>query len=194
MRVQREIFLPLTFLERRGGFRGTLAGIARDLLRVTDEKTKPNGDRLREYRDSVLPSLEDRLFSTEPVYKSLETMLLAESFAELLDELGADNPTVKRVLDGITPEARAKEIIAATKLDQVSVRKQLYEGGTAAVSASTDPLIQLLRLIDPEARGVRKRYDDDVEAVERLQGASLAKIVSRRREPPRLPMRPRPCV
>jgi hypothetical protein len=175
-RVQREIFLPLTFLERRAGFRGTLAGIARDLVRVTDEKTKPNADRLREYRDSVLPSLEDRLFSTEPIYKSFEALVLAEGFEELVAGLGADHPLVKRVLNGSTPDARAKDVIAATTLDQVSVRKQLYEGGAAAVSASTDPLIQLLRLIDTDARSVRKRYDDEVEAVERLQGASLAKI------------------
>ena len=119
MRAQRDIFLPLTYLERRGGFRGTLAGIARDLLRVTAEKPKPNGDRLREYRDSALPSLEQRLFSTAPVYKSLESNLLAESLAEMRDELGADNPTVKRVLGGKGPEARAKEIIAGTTLDDV---------------------------------------------------------------------------
>jgi hypothetical protein len=98
MKAQREIFLPLTYLERRGGFRGTLAGIARDLLRVTAEKPKSNGDRLREYRDSALPSLEQRLFSAAPLYKSLESSLLAESLAEMRDELGADNPTVNRVL------------------------------------------------------------------------------------------------
>jgi G:T/U-mismatch repair DNA glycosylase len=34
-----------------------------------------------------------------------------------------------------------------------------------------------MRMIDPEARAVRKRYDDEVEAVEREQGAALAKIV-----------------
>ena len=177
MRAQRDVFLPLTYLERRGGFRGTLAGIARDLLRVTAEKPKPNGDRLREYRDSALPSLEQRLFSTAPVYKSLESNLLAESFAEMRDELGADNPTVKRVLGGKGPEARAKEIIAGTKLDDVSVRKQLYQGGAGAVQGSSDPLIELMRAIDPEARAARKRYDDEVDAVEREQGAALAKIV-----------------
>jgi hypothetical protein len=177
MRAQRDIFLPLTYLERRGGFRGTLAGIARDLLRVTAEKPKPNGDRLREYRDSALPSLEQRLFSTAPVYKDLESNLLAESLAEMRDELGADNPTVKRVLGGKGPEARAAEIIAGTKLDDVSIRKQLYEGGAGAVQASSDPLIDLMRTIDPEARGARKRYDDEVDAVEREQGAALAKIV-----------------
>lgn len=177
MRAQRDIFLPLTYLERRGGFRGTLAGIARDLLRVTAEKSKPNGDRLREYRDSALPSLEQRLFSTAPVYKGLESNLLAESLAEMRDEFGADNPTVKRVLGGKSPEARAKEIIAGTTLNDVSVRKQLYQGGTGAVQGSSDPLIELMRMIDPEARGVRKRYDDEVDAVEREQGAALAKIV-----------------
>ena len=175
-RVQREIFLPLTFLERRAGFRGTLAGFARDLVRVADEKPKPNGDRLREYRDSALPSLEDRLFTTEPLYKNFETVLLAEGFEELVAGLGPDSPIVKRVLNGSTPDARAKEIIAATTLDQVSARKQLYEGGAAAVQASTDPLVQLLRLIEPDARAARKRYDDDVDSVERLRGSELAKI------------------
>lgn len=177
VRAQRDIFLPLTYLERRGGFRGTLPGIARDLLRVTAEKPKPNGDRLREYRDSALPSLEQRLFSTAPVYKSLESNLLAESLAEMRDELGAAHPTVTRVLGGKDPEALAKEIVAGTTLDDVSVRKQLYQGGTEAVQASRDPLIELMRVIDPEARVVRKRYDDEVEAVEREQGAALAKIV-----------------
>jgi hypothetical protein len=134
MRAQREIFLPLTYLERRGGFRGALAGIARDLLRVTAEKPKPNGDRLREYRDSTLPSLEQRLFSSAPVYRSLESNLLAESLAEMRDELGADNPTVMRVLGGKGPEARAKEIIAGTKLDDVS----RWSRSGAGQSRSTD--------------------------------------------------------
>jgi hypothetical protein len=40
-----------------------LPQIARILVRAAEEKPKPNGDRLREYRDSGLPSLEQQLFS-----------------------------------------------------------------------------------------------------------------------------------
>jgi hypothetical protein len=176
MEVERQIFLPLTYVERRAGFRGDLARIARDLVRVTAEKKKPNGERLREYRDSALPSLEQRLFSTAPIYKSLEASILAEGMGEMRDELGADDPAVRQALAGKTPEERAKELVEGTKLEDVAVRKQLYEGGEAAVEASTDPMIVLMRAVDPEARKLRDRYDDEIQAVERREGATLAKI------------------
>jgi hypothetical protein len=175
MDTQKQIFLPLMFLERRGGFRGDLAGIARTLVRVTEEKTKPNGERLREYRDSNLPSLEQSLFSPAPIYKTLETALLGDSLAEMQEKM-PNSPVVQRVLNGKTPAELARTLIAGTKLDDVAVRKQLYEGGVKAVQASTDPLIVLMRDIDPEARAVRKQFDDDIDAVVRRDGAIISKI------------------
>jgi hypothetical protein len=176
MKTQREILMPLTYVERRSGLRGTLAGFARDLVRVTEEKTKPNGDRLREYRDSALPSLEERLFSTAPIYKSLETSLLSESLAEMRDQLGAAHPAVKLILGSQTPNARATELITRTTLHDLESRKRLYQGGVEAVRASRDPLVALMLAIDNDARALRKRYDDEVDAVERQQGATLAQI------------------
>ena len=175
MATQKEIYFPLTFLERRAGFRGALNFFARALFRAAAEKQKPNGERLREYRDSGLPSLEQQLFSTAPVYKSLETVLLTQSLAEMQENLGADHPVVKQVLGGKTPAEVAKDAIANTKLDDVAVRKQLYEGGAAAVDASSDPLIALMRAIDAEARKVRKQFDDQVDAVVRRNGGLLSK-------------------
>jgi hypothetical protein len=175
VKLQREIYLPLTYIERTRGFNSELAYFARWIVRATDEKTKPSDQRLREYRDSALPSLEQELFSTAPIYKSLETLTLADSLAQMRDALGADNPDVQKALNGKSPEDAAKDLIANTKLDQVSVRKQLYEGGQTAVQASTDPLIVLMRGIDPDARNLRKQYDDKVDAVERRDGAAIAK-------------------
>jgi hypothetical protein len=43
------------------------------------------------------------------------------------------------------------------------------------VNASTDPLIVLMRNVEPEARGVRKRYDDEVDAVVRRDGSTIAR-------------------
>ena len=55
------------------------------------------------------------------------------------------------------------------------MRKQLYEGGKAAIDTSNDPMIVLMRSIDPEARSVRKRFDDEVDAVVRRDGATIAR-------------------
>jgi hypothetical protein len=175
MGVQKEIYLPLTYVERRRGFNSDLASIARDLVRVTEEKTKPNEQRLREYRESNLASLEQDLFSTAPIYKSLETVTLADSLAQMQQALGKDNSVVQRILTGKSAQEAAQELIGGTKLDDVAVRKQLYEGGVAAIQASVDPLIVLMRSVDSEARGLRKRYDDEVDAVERREGTKIAK-------------------
>jgi hypothetical protein len=175
IKLQQSIYLELTYVERLRGFSGTLAQIARTLVRAAEEKPKPNQDRLREFRDSALPSLEQQLFSTEPVYKNMDTVLLADSLSEMQDTLGKDNPDVQKVLQGKTPADAAKEIIANTKLDDVAVRKQLYEGGQAAVDASTDPLIVTMRAIEPSARAARKQFDDQVDSVVRRDGTIVAK-------------------
>jgi len=175
VKLQRDIYLPFTYVEKTRGFNSELAYFARWIVRATDEKTKASDQRLREYRDSALPSLEQELFSTAPLYKSLETVTLADSLAQMRGALGADNPIVQKALNGKSPEDAAKELIAGSKLEDVAVRKQLYEGGPSAVEASTDPLIVLMRAIDTDARAVRKQYDDQVDAVERRDGASIAR-------------------
>jgi hypothetical protein len=91
------------------------------------------------------------------------------------EALGPEDPAVKASLSGRSPEEAAKQLIAGTKLDDVTVRKQLYEGGKAAVDASTDPLIVLMRNVDREARAVRKRFDDEVDAVVQRDGATIAR-------------------
>jgi len=175
MQVQKNIYLPLTYLERMRGFNTQLARYARFLVRGASERQKPNGERLREFRESALPSLEQNLFSTAPIYKSLETAELTDSFSELQEKMGADNDAVKKLLNGKSPEEAAKEIVANTKLDDPAVRKQLWEGGQKAIEASTDPLIVALRAVEPEAVAVRKQYDDQVDSVARRDGAQIAK-------------------
>ena len=174
MKVEREIYYPLLYTERLRGFNSELAQFARWIVRATEEKSKPNGERLREYRDSALPSLEQRLFSSAPVYKNFETVTLADSLAQMQEQLGAEDAAVKAVLGGKSPDEVAKAVIDGTKLDDPAVRKQLYEGGKAAVEASSDPMIVLMRNVDPAARSFRKRYDDEVDAVERRDGAAIA--------------------
>jgi Peptidase S46 len=175
MKTNREIYDALIYIERMRGFNVDLAIYARTLIRAAEEKPKPNGARLREYRDSALPSVEQELFSTAPIYKSLETAILALALTQMREALGPEDPAVKASLNGKSPEEAAKALIGGTKLDDVAVRKQLYAGGKAAVDASTDPLIVMMRNVDPAARAVRKRFDDEVDAVVRRDGATIAR-------------------
>ncbi len=174
-KLQQSIFPQLTYLERMRGFTSRLAQTARVLVRAAAEKPKPNPERMREFRDSNLPSLEQQLFSTEPIYKNLDVALLSDSLSEMQDALGKDNPDVQKVLQRKSPADAAKEIIGGTKLDDMAVRKQLYEGSQAAIEASTDPLIMAMRAIDPSARVVRKQFEDKVDSVVRRDGTIVAK-------------------
>ncbi len=172
--VRKQLYFPYMFVERNGGFNASLAQFARALVRVTVDKQKPNADRLREYTDARLPSLEQQLFSTAPIYRTMDIATLTESLTLMREKLGAADPTVVRALNGKTPAGAAKALIDGSKLDDPALRKQLYEGGAAAVAASTDPLIVLMRDIDPRARELRKQWDDEVETVIRLNSTKIA--------------------
>ena len=156
-----------------GAFRGRLAAYAMTLVQAAEEKQKPNGERLREYRDSALPSLEQNVLSRAPVYKSLETTELADSVAEMQKELGDENAVVKAVLKGRAPQEVAQNLIEKTKLADVADRQQLYTGGEAAIAASSDPLIAMFRDINPQLLAIRKQYEDEVESVVRRNRAVI---------------------
>jgi hypothetical protein len=146
---------------------GDLFSRARDLVRLADEKPKPSSERLREYRDSNMDTVELRLFSPAPIYEALETQRLASGLGLMCELLGGDDPLVVKALAGKSPQARAEELVHGTSLKDVANRKSLYTGGASAIAASKDPLIQLAKELDPESRSLRKRFEDTVESAER---------------------------
>jgi len=174
-------------LERGDAFYTDLFAIARHLVRMAEELPKANSDRLREYRDSNLDSLKQQLLSPAPLYPDLERAKLRTSLTFLAESLGGEHPVVVKVLGGgkapegiarigKNPADRAAELIAGTKLFDMAARKALLDGGAKAVAESTDSLIVLARSIDPEARTLRKRYEDEVEEPERQAYAGIAKL------------------
>ena len=157
--------------ERRQAPGGDLARIARHLVRWSDEKSKPNGERLREYRDSGLDSLKLRLFSEAPIDDGLQVELLAYGLENMREALGADHAVVKAALGGQSPRARAEAVVSQTKLKDVATRKTLFEKG---VAGSKDPLVELVRSYDAAARTIRARYEAEVEAVDRRWSGKIA--------------------
>jgi Peptidase S46 len=159
----RELDLPYTFLELGAGFNSHLFNYARTLVRGAAERAKPNTKRLREYSDAALPRVEQRLLAPVPVYPSLEKLTLSFSLERMREWLGPDAPVVRRLLSHDSPDTLAARLVDGSQLADPAVRKRLWDGGAAAIAASKDPMIELARSVDPEARAVRKRYEDEVE-------------------------------
>ncbi|HWN99729.1 MAG TPA: S46 family peptidase [Blastocatellia bacterium] len=167
----------LSLIENGTGFNSELFGFARTLVRMAAESAKPNSERLPEYSDARRESLELSLFSPAPIFDDLEKLKLADSLAFMSEQLGANTPTVKKVLDGKSTNARAAELVAGTKLKDVAYRKQLAGAGVGAIAESTDQMIVLARSIDAEARQVRKRYESEVQSNERANYAKIARAL-----------------
>jgi hypothetical protein len=173
----RQLRKPLAYEERGSAFQSKLFGFARTLVRASAELPLPNEKRLEELRDAALPLVKQRLFSNAPIYDDLEKLTLTFSLTKMREELGADHPFVKKVLGQESPEELAARLLKGTKLRDVATRKKLFEGGAAAVDAAAagDAMLALAKLIDPDARAIRKTWETEVDAVVRKNTELVAK-------------------
>jgi hypothetical protein len=161
---ERVLYLSYFFIENAAGFSSALFRNARVLLRAADERPMPNKDRLREFTDAELPRMQQDLYAQIPVYPEFEQMTLSFSLERMREWLGPDHPLVRSLMSKESPDALATRLIAETQMNDANFRKRLWQGGKTAVDASHDPMIALARFIDPDARALRRQYEDEVEA------------------------------
>jgi hypothetical protein len=173
----RQIRKNLAYQERGSSFQSKLFGFARTLVRAGAELPQPNEKRLEELRDAALPGVKQRLFSAAPIYDDLEKLTLTYSLTKMREELGADHPFVKKVLGQESPEELAVRLLKGTKLRDVATRRKLWDGGPAAIEAATagDTMMALAKLIDPDARAIRKIWEAEVDAVVRKNTELVAR-------------------
>ena len=173
--AERAVDLPYTFLEGGAGFNSRLFGYARTLLRGSAELPKKSDDRLREFRDTALPRIQQQLSAKTPIYPEIEQLTLSFSLERMREWLGPDDPTVRQLLSKESPDQLAKRLISTSKLADPDTRLALWKGGAAALTAANDPMIQIAKLIDDRARAIRKKYEDEIEAVTRVASEKVAK-------------------
>lgn len=164
----------------------TLMGIARVVLRHSQEKTKPNGDRLPEFTDARLPELVQAVLSDAPISKELEIAKVTYALTKMREELSPDHPVVQRLLGKKTPKQVATAVVRATRLDEIKfngkgepvggLRKTLWDASAAKVSASKDAMIQLMAAYDGDARAVHKKYEEEVNGPLKAQAERLAQV------------------
>ena len=113
-----------------------------------------------------------------PVDTTSETMLLTTYFTQMQKDMPANDPLVRMVLAGRTPEAAARQMVASSQIVTPDQRQALIQGGDAAVKASTDPFVKLALFIDPVERQISKQVTDlnarDAQASEKIARALLA--------------------
>ncbi|HEX5049410.1 MAG TPA: S46 family peptidase [Gammaproteobacteria bacterium] len=172
--TEAALLLPYTYLEDAAGFNSRLFRSARTLVRGAAERPKPNAERLREYRDAALPRIEQNLASAAPIYPELEQLTLSYSLERMREWLGPDAPIVRRLLAAESPDSLAAKLIGGSKLADPAVRVALWKGGQRAVDASSDTMIELARSVDAEARALRKRHEDEVEAPVEVASEQIA--------------------
>ena len=146
-------------LENQGPAFGQLFGMARDLVRTAAEGGKPEAQRLPEYRSTEIEALKKRLASPPPIDRELERLRLRDGLVALARALSGRHAAVITALRGLSPEARADQIIAGTRLDDFDVRDRLFRSARA-IATSNDPMIVLARRIDSQARMARGQYEE----------------------------------
>jgi hypothetical protein len=165
-----------TALERGAAFSGSLFNYARTLVRAAAERRKPNEERLREYTEAALPKRRQVTLASRPVYPELERVRLAFSLDKMREALGPDSPHVHRILGRKSPEALAEELVAGSELADAARREALWDGGWQAIETSEDPFIRLALAVDGDARALRTRYENEVEAPKDRAYEKIAKV------------------
>lgn len=170
--AHRNMFEEHLFIEDLAGLQGDLFFYARAIVRGTAERELPNSERIRDYTDTALPQLEQFLFAERPINRGYERLRMSFSLDKMREWLGPDSVYVHRILGNESPESLAASLVDETRLDDPAYRRELWEGGAGAVRESDDPMIRLALAIDGDARLLRQRYEDDVEAP-RVRGESM---------------------
>jgi len=152
---------PYQILETPAAEGSSLFRIARQVLRISEEKGKPNEQRLPEYRDSALASTEAALFAPAPIDEGVEIALLAAYLNEL-KALGDKESPLKTILGSKTPQQMAEEYVHGSKLADIAERKRLAADHAAAI-ASDDSMLRLVRQLEDPARKLQKKHEETIE-------------------------------
>ncbi len=153
-----------------------LAKYVNDIVAFAYEGRLEDGARLKDYREARGARLRRRIQGDTPWYKDLETVRLAQRIREAETLLGPAHPFVARLTRGASAEDAARQLIDATRLDQAAERRKLLDGGAAAVDASRDPLLVVMRDLYPIWSGSKRFYENGVEGEKEKGHDEIARL------------------
>jgi hypothetical protein len=152
-----------------------LFSLALVLVQYTEEMKKPDGERLMQFHDAGMPSLKYRLASPAPIPPSTEKLFMKSALKLAQEKLGPQDAFVQAILQGGSVDEVVDKLVDGTKLKDPAFRKQLMDGGDAAIKASNDPMIEAARRVDPIVRATQQRMRETVGSVVVPAGEKLGK-------------------
>lgn len=170
--TRRKLWAEFRMKEGGEAFVSELFTHARRLARYAVEKEKPNGERLPEFTDGQLPQVRLLTLGKAPISKELEKVMLTWSLTRMQELFGADDPFVRNVLGKKSPAALAAELVDGTRLDNADFRKEVLE--RQGKVEESDPMMAFAKKVDAASREIRKRMEDEVDAVVKKNSELLA--------------------
>ncbi len=158
------------------GINSRLFGSARTLIRYAAEERKPNSERLPKFRNENREALKSSVLSEYSIDEDYEALMLGDSLttlAELLSRSPSGLPA--SILANRSPIGRARQLVAESTLHDVEVRRALFDGGPNLIERTHDPMLELARTVDQQARESRKVMEVRVESVRREAYREIAK-------------------
>ncbi len=152
-----------------------LFGLAQSIVQYVTEIKKPDGERLPQFHEANLTPLKFQLLSPAHIDLPTEKLYMKDALKLGEEKLGKDDAYIQAIVQGGDIDKTVDALMDETKLADPAVRKSLLEGGEAAVSASTDPLIVAARRTDPIVRETKVRIRDTYGSVLTKEGEKLGK-------------------
>lgn len=134
----------------------SLLATAAEMVRAASQEALHGDQRLPGWTDERIARARQALLRDRTTDPDLERAQLA-GWLELARARLGDDPLVRAFLAGRTPAAAAAALVADCELDRNDDRRALVEAGLAAIEASEDPLISVVRAIEPAAAGYARR-------------------------------------
>jgi hypothetical protein len=149
--------------------------IALQLVQYAAETKKPDGERLLQFHDANLQSLRFQMLSPAKIVPDTEKLYMKTALNLAQEKLGKNDIFVQALLQGGPVDSTVDTMISDTKLGDVDARKALLDGGEAAISASTDPMIVAARRVDPIVRETQRKMRDTIGSVLTPAGEKLGR-------------------
>ena len=134
-----------------------LLNVAGGIVRIPEQAKLPDSLRLPQYRSGGLEVIRGALLGQVPSDTEQDKQMLQAWLTQASKELPRNDPYLRALLGGRSPEVAAEAAVNGTTLTDAAARAALIEGGAAAVAASKDPLIVLARRLNPIATRVQQR-------------------------------------